>query len=158
VKKTRRGLAQRLAVRLPERLLASPERVLLNVACVLIGISGLIPPEGSAVASWAPFILLNWAGVMIMGGGLSLHGTLTDSRISERVGSLAVWIGGWFYAASLCVDRGTAGTIPALIFFFLGTAAALRLLRSVAFQQRARQYFELHRGKLPPPGDNRGAQ
>lgn len=139
----RRGLAQRIAGLLPEPLLAAPERVLLNVAVVLIAVSALWPPPGSLVDSWPRWLLFEWIGLMVIGGTFNLYAMWTGNRMTERVGALSLWAGAWYYAFDLIFERGWMGTIPALIFIFIGLAKAVRLLRSTAFAELYRQ--DLHR-------------
>lgn len=154
MKPARRGLAVRIADRLPEPLLASPERVLLNVAAVVIGAASYWPPAGSVIATeWYDEVRWSWGGIMVLAGLFSLHGMFSDDPVTERTGALALMVGSWMYATTLAVVTGWGGIVPILIFYGIGVAKLIRLIRSTAYAQTRRASLhvldEQQRGRGP---------
>lgn len=136
---TRRGCVQRLADRLPEPLLANPERVALNVAAVVIGLAAMIPPPGSSLDRMADWLATAVGALFIAGGCLSLHASWTGTRYTERVGALAYALACIIYVAQLLYQNGSSATAPAVIFGGVAVAKLLRWVRSVAYEKYARQ-------------------
>lgn len=117
---------------IPDPVLASPERVLMSVAVLLIGISAFVPPPGSIVDLWPTWAQYEWAINMILAGSAGLATLWTGSRLQERFGALATMLGSGVYAFAL-VGHGTSRTISALIFGLLAVAGLIRYIRSTAF-------------------------
>lgn len=139
MKPARRGLAVRIADRLPEPLLAAPERVFLNVAVALIGAAAFWPPVGSVITdNWYNEVRWSWGGIMVLAGLFSLHGMFRDDPVTERTGALALLVGSWMYATTLAVVNGWGGIVPILIFYGIGVAKLIRLIRSTAYAQTRR--------------------
>lgn len=135
----RRGWSVRLAGHLPEPLLAAPERVLVNLAVVLIGASSLVPPPGSVIEAMPMFLRINFAFLYIIGGVCGLHGHWTDTRFTERVGALAIGLGSLVYIIESVEQRSWAATAVAVIFTAIALASAVRWLRATAFERQVRQ-------------------
>jgi hypothetical protein len=134
----RRGWSLRLAEKLPEPLLAAPERVALNLAMILIGISFMWPPPGSAVDSLPDLVARGLASLFVLGGALSLHSMWTDVRYTERAGALALALACFVYAGVIIDFRGITGLATILLFIFVALSKVVRWIRSTAFEQTVR--------------------
>lgn len=125
-------VAGRIAVHIPEQLLAEPERFLLNAAAVLLGVAALADPHpGTIVARWPMWFQLEWAVAMIIAGFAALHGAWTGYRPSERLGAGLYALCALAYCATAAL-RGWSGIFIALIFGGIAVAKALRVIRSLA--------------------------
>jgi hypothetical protein len=131
---TRRGRVILWVVGLiPTPVLASPERVLLYLCCVFVGMAALWPPPGSLVDQWPDWAQYEWSVTMVLGGVASLVCQWTDSRFLERFGAAAVALAAVIYAWSLAAHSGLARTFTVAIFVSMGVAALIRYLRSTAY-------------------------
>lgn len=123
-----------------------PERLLINFACVLIGLGALIDPpsEASVLAEWPRWFVYEWAAAMLVGGccalwGISSGGSRTTSVDARRRARLAEWVGyvciglsaAGFGIASL-IQLGTPALRVALLFLAIAAAKAIRLLLAYA--------------------------
>lgn len=126
--------ASRLLRYIPEWLAQEPERVLINAACVIIGIMALSrdPRPDSVLAQWPAFIRVEWGLAMSVGGGLVLYGYIRNKRASGRVGLLAVASASLFYVGASSMSFGLDRFLVAVIFLFIALAKLLRLLVSSA--------------------------
>lgn len=125
-------VALRLSLRVPEPLLAQPERVFINVAAIVLGFAALWPPPDSIASVWPDWFRLEWAAAMILGGMAALHGTWTGYRLTERLGAALFACGAAVWAVQAWLLFGLAALGPVLIFAFLAAAKTLRVLRSLA--------------------------
>lgn len=122
-----RGFAAWLMRHLPLAIAINPERVLINFACVLIGLSTILGERSTAMASLWPFPLYEWAAVMFVGGGSALYGTLRQERTPERLGMVLLALGCVFYGVLAIIEVGPRGVFTALIFFAIAGAKLIRL-------------------------------
>jgi hypothetical protein len=127
--------AQRVAVRvslhIPEPLLAGPERVFINLAAILMGLTAFGPPKGSVPAEWPVWFQVEWGVAMVVAGLAALHGTWTNYRPSERLGAGLFAICALVYAVT-AIDLGRRGTFVFVIFGALSVAKVVRIIRSLA--------------------------
>lgn len=138
---------------LPERLLANPERVLINVALIALGALVALPRRAplGVVSGWPFWLQLEWGLGMVAGGCFALHGYWTGVRISERVGAAALALGSTLYATQALLGiGGSRGTVFAIIFYCIAAAKLIRLARSLAVAERIAQHLD--RGDLDLPG------
>ncbi len=122
----------RFVRRLPLHLIATPERVVLNVAFIFTGIAGIIPPRGQVLDAMPPSILIIWTTGMIVGGSAVLLGLFRNFRPLERVGYLLVLIACVFYAGYTVYERGLPGLPIALVFLGFAVMKVIRLIISSA--------------------------
>jgi len=121
--------AMRVLVHIPRPLAENPERVLVNVACVLIGIAGLasIRP-GSLLALWPLWVSYAWSAVMLTGGLCGLVGYWRGKLPLQRLGMMLIAMACFTYAIALLTVFVGTGFFPAMIFIALGVAKVIRLL------------------------------
>lgn len=135
-------LALRLLKFIPEWLALEPERVLINAACIIIGLLALVrePNPGSVLQGWPLFLRVEWALTLIVGAIFVLLGyiggadaTTSDDRAAKnarsmgRVGLLAVAACSLLYAGASFLDFGLDRFLVAVIFIFIAVAKLLRL-------------------------------
>lgn len=120
---------------LPERVAAAPERVLINAAMALIGISTLLglalgdgPRPASLLAIWPAWLSYEWASAMLLGGLCALVGYLRHRRTTERFGYLLIGIASTLYAASAVRVFGWHALFTAVLFLGIACSKAIRLL------------------------------
>lgn len=146
-----RGIAEWLLRHLPAAVAATPERVLINLSCALIGLSVLIGTRSPALNRLYPFPLYEWALTMLVGGLAVLAGMASRRRTLERLGMILISVGCVFYAVLLLVVFGWAGAVTAFIFLAIAAAKAIRLLTSGAARSAAIRLGE--QMKETPPSD-----
>lgn len=141
-------ISLKLSSFVPYAALAQPERVALNIAFILLGMTSLLPGNASGVlASWPYLFGMCWAALMILGGAASIHSVTTGSRASERLGCVCVIAGCLIYAYGVLEVNGwRRGGLIAVLFIVLAGSKATRLLRSLAFAATLRKHEE--RGDL----------
>lgn len=135
-------LSQRLLDVLPEPLAAHPERVLINVAAALIGVSGMVRHEGLSVI-WPSWLIYEWSATMIIGGVAALVGIFrraTGTRSVERLGVMLILFAALFFGVNVLIFGGTRLLFTGLIFLGIAAAKTIRLLvsgavRAVILQQ-----------------------
>lgn len=137
-------LVLRVAARIPRPMLESPERMLINAACVLLGVGALLdmvsdPPRIDSLPSvWPATVTLGWATLMIVGGLSALWGQTTTNRVADRAGAFALAGGCAFYGVNLLlIFDGRA--LSSVIFFGIALAKVVRLIRSAATRIRVEQ-------------------
>jgi hypothetical protein len=114
---------------IPEPIMAAPERVLINFACVLIGIGGLAGARpGSLLALWPRWVSLEWSVAMLIGGACALTGFWLGKRPLARLGYMLIGVASAVYAIGLAVVFGLQGLAPVLIFLGLAIAKFVRLV------------------------------
>lgn len=131
------------ATALPQPLAAAPERVIVNVACIVIGIGSLITERpGSLLELWPSWVAAEWALVMTLGGAAALTGywqRQTSQRALwlslERVGYLAILLATVLYGVGVIAVFGWQGAIGGLLYLAIAFAKAVRL----AVSTRARE-------------------
>lgn len=127
----------------PRPVLEQPERVLINIACILIGVSAALPPvPESSIARWPDVGRYIWAGIMIVGALFSLYGVVYYSRIADRLGALIIMMGSLWLGTNLVLLGGARTHITALIFFGIAIAKFFRFIRSLAVQVRVIEYMQ----------------
>lgn len=127
----------RLVAWLPEQIALSPERALINVACVLIGVATLFERAPESVSStWPDWLVVEWSLGMMLGGLLALFGYICLARSAARVGMLLILICVLYYAVDIVFVYGSRGLITSLMFLGIAAAKALRLVVSSAAQGR----------------------
>lgn len=120
---------------IPEPLMAAPERVLINFACLLIGISGLIAVRpGSLLALWPRWVAYEWAAAMLVGGACALFGYWTGRISVARLGYLLICFASLTYGVAVLVVFGKQGAATGVIFLGIAVAKALRLLLGSAIR------------------------
>lgn len=145
---------ERLAARtlrfIPVWLALEPERVLINAACVVIGVLALVrqPRPDSVLAAWPEFLRVEWGLGMAVGGFLVVYGFVRKRRVG-RVGLLAVALCSLSFVVSSWLDFGLDKFLVGVIFLFVALAKLLRLLVSSGVRAHM-----LTRPPLdpPPPG------
>lgn len=131
-----------LAARSPGFLLEQPERVLINVACLLVGLLTVIPPPPTNVMATFPDMGRTVLGVvMIIGAIVSLYGSIFYSRQADRFGALALGTSSLFLGSLLIGTLGLRGMLTGVIFLSIFVAKAFRFLRATAAQIRVRRHL-----------------
>lgn len=131
-------LSLRILRYIPEWLALEPERVLINVACIIIGLIALVkdPNPGSVISAWPFFLRIEWGLTMIAGAFFVLFSYIKSARSLDRdkggrslgrVGLLAVAACSLFYAGASFLDFGLDRFLVAIIFVFIAFAKLLRL-------------------------------
>ena len=134
----------KVAHQLPDAVLANPERLVLNVFMMLMGLACLHPDTVfPTVESWSDWYQYEWALGMVLGGGAALHGAITESRPSERLGCSVVAICTLTYAVSVLHVNGSKAFLVFLIFFGVALAKVFRLIRSLAVDATLRAHREV---------------
>jgi CHASE2 domain-containing sensor protein len=123
-------LAPRILRFIPRIVMETPERVLLNTACALIGVSVLVGTRSPVLDRLWPFPLYEWAILMLVGGGSVLVGMFTRKLSMERLGMILVLVACLFYGTLLLVIFGWPGLLTAVIFYSISVAKAIRLYTS----------------------------
>jgi len=145
-----------LSARIPQPLLAAPERVLINVACVLIGAAALVAERpGSLLQVWPWWVAAEWAVIMASGGLAVLVGYWMRQSSQwalwvslERVGYLAILLAAALYGVGVIVVFGWSGFFSGAIYLGIAAAKLIRLITSTA----ARAHL------LQEPGEHEGAR
>src|SRR5687768_2277706 len=99
------SLAQRVLRFLPLIVAGSPERVVLNLGCMLIGSSALVAivsggDGGRLLDKWPDWFSPIWALAMIVGGGAVLAGMHKQMMTLERLGYILVGLSCLIFAVS----------------------------------------------------------
>lgn len=140
--------------RVPLWVAEAPERVLINVACALVGLATLAygPADGSLLALWPWWLTAGWGLAMITGGiailvGIRLSSQWRYALSMERVGYLLLMPACLIYGTALIVVFGWRGVIVGAIFLGIAAAKGLRLLvtsaaRTAVLQQADREDAE----------------
>jgi hypothetical protein len=106
--------------------------VFINLAALVLGVAGLIPPEGGILDSWPPWLQYLWSVSILIGGTAALQGTWTGYRPAERLGAGLFAVCALMFAVGAFVQVGVAATGTITIFTFLCVAKTLRVIRSLA--------------------------
>src|SRR4051812_20805390 len=112
----------RLLQRLPRVVLEVPERILINLACALVGLSVLVGTRSPALTKVRPFPLYQWGLLTLLGGSAVLVGLFARKGRVERLGMGCVLLGCLFYGGLLLWVFHWQGVITALIFFASASA------------------------------------
>lgn len=122
-------LVRWLVQRVPEPILASPERVLINFACILIGTAAFVGARpGSLLALWPRWVAYEWAFAMLLGGTFALVGFWRHRRSIARLGYLLICVASLVYGIGVLVVFGGQGVASGVIFLGIAVAKALRLV------------------------------
>lgn len=132
-----------LAGRFPHWLMEQPERILLNAACLIIGVSTMLPPPPGNVLSTFPESGRMALGLILMAGaGVSLYGTARVNRAADRFGALALGGASLFLAVLLFGTVGLRAMLIGIIFLAIFMAKSVRFIRSTAVRIRIRHHLE----------------
>ncbi|WP_030526597.1 hypothetical protein [Phycicoccus jejuensis] len=130
--------AQRFALavttRLPGPLVLNPERIMLNVAMIVVGITSLLAlgEPGTIARVLSVPLLIMWSVTLLAGGTLVLFGMLRAHRTVERGGLMLVGLGCLTYAATLFGSPGARAQIVGGLFLAIALVQLVRLLASTA--------------------------
>lgn len=131
-----------LADKSPRWLLEQPERVFLNVACLVIGLTTMLPPPpNNVLAAFPDAGRVVLGAVMALGALVSLWGSATLSRVADRVGALALGGAAAFFAVILFGAVGLRAQITGVIFLGIFTAKGFRFVRATALRIRIRHHL-----------------
>lgn len=137
----RSSRALRLVRKLPVTIVNAPERVVLNASFVFIGLSGFLVKNDSPIVSvWPAWVLVAWAGAMIIGGVSVLVGMFRGLTSVERLGYVLVAPACLLYGISAIAVRGIAGFPVFLIFLGVAAAKLIRLVISSAERDMTIEY------------------
>jgi CHASE2 domain-containing sensor protein len=129
----------KVANRLPEPVMANPERLSINYMMIILGIMCLDPtPVFPTVAAWSDWYQYEWAVASILGGCAALHGAYRDARPSERLGCTVVAICSFTFGVSMLHTSGIQAGMVAAFVFTITLAKILRLIRSLAYDATLR--------------------
>lgn len=124
---------------LPAPVLMAPERVLIQVCVVIIGITGLTVARPGSLSELLPtWLVVEWAATLLAGGLASMVGYWRDMRRLDRMGSSLVLLGSVTYAAGVLITAGLRGMPAVVIYLGIAGAAAVRLLVGSAAWARVR--------------------
>lgn len=132
-----------VAGHIPQPILAAPERVLINVACVLIGATALVAERpGSLLELWPAGFPETWALTIALGGTAALVGHFAGDRAArhtwatpvERLGYLLILIASVVYGVGVFVEFGWQGAFSGLFYLMVAFAKAARLLVTSAYR------------------------
>jgi hypothetical protein len=118
----------------------APERVLVNAACVVIGVATLFgQPAGRLHGVWDDGFIITWGIVMMVGGTTALIGYWNYpyrrwSRPVERLGYLGILIAATVYGVGLIIEFGWPGLTGAVLFFGIAASKAIRLVVTSAYR------------------------
>lgn len=127
---------------LPSWLLGQPERVLINFACFLIGLSALIPPpDNNLLSHWPVAGRVIWGGIMIAGSIISVYGSVKLHRAADRLGALSLMSASFFMSFVLFSSVGLRAFLTGTIFLAVAFAKLLRFLRATAVGIRIRHHL-----------------
>ncbi len=132
-----------MAAHIPLPILASPERVLINFACIVLGVAALASERpDSLLALWPWWIAVEWALIMAGGGLAALvgywlrqgaDGSKWDLWLSlERVGYLAIFLASTLYGVGALVVFGWQGLSAGIVYLGIALAKLLRLTTSTS--------------------------
>jgi hypothetical protein len=122
----------RFVRRLPLHLVVAPERVVLNVGFLLMGVASIATPRGRVLAALPPWAVLTFIVGMGVGGVLVLVGLFRGKTSAERLGYLMVMVACFMYGVATLYVRGLPGLPVALIFLSFAAMKILRLIISTA--------------------------
>jgi hypothetical protein len=120
----RNGFTVRLMRRLPEPVATNPERILINLGCVLIGLSAFVGQRSPALDRLWLFPPCEWSVAMITGGLAVLIGMARVKVALERVGYMLILPACLLYGVGMIVGFGWRGVIYGLVF--IGSPAPRR--------------------------------
>ncbi len=127
----RHSWALRTLAYLPLPLTQSPERVVLNFACVAIGVSALfVRRSGSLLDTWPAWVPPVWALAMIVGGCAILLGMFRHKMSMERLGYLLIGGATLAFGISTIVEFGLQAMSTGLIFLGMALSKAIRMVVS----------------------------
>lgn len=139
----RSSRALRLVRRLPIVIVNAPERVILNAAFVLVGLSSFAADTGnSIVSSWPDWVMYAFALSMIGGGVSVLVGMFRGLTSVERLGYVLVAPACLLYGITALIVRGFPGLPGFLIFLGVAAAKLIRLVISSAERDMTIEYGE----------------
>lgn len=135
------SLALRMVRKLPVVFVNSPERVVLNFAFILIGVSGFFANRpGSVMSEWPTWVLAAWGLSMSVGGASVLLGMFRNLTSVERLGYVLVAPACAIYGVTTLVTRGAIGGPLALIFLGLALSKVIRMVISTAERDMTIEY------------------
>lgn len=126
--------AQTVVAHLPAPLIRDTERVMLNAATGIVGVTSLLAlqePGTIAVILPAPLLVM-WSATLIAGSVFVLYGMFRARRPIERAGLMLTGIGCLIYAAALFSVGGPRAQIIGGLFLLIAATKGIRLLTSTA--------------------------
>lgn len=122
-------IVRRLVAAIPRPLAAAPERVLINFACICIGLSALTTARpGSLLELWPRWVVIEWAVAMAIGGSCALFGYWKGTRSVERLGYMLIGVACTIYAVGVVIVFGWQGVTTAIIYTGIAVSKLVRLL------------------------------
>lgn len=128
-----------------------PERLLINFACALIGLGGLIEPAepGSLLAQWPRWFAYEWSAAMLVGGLSALWGIVAGGRVREWVGYVCIGAAASVYGVAIILtEHSLASARIGGLFLAIAVAKAIRLL--VNYGARAALLHQAQQQDGPP--------
>lgn len=123
------SVSMKILRHIPRPVAENPERVLVNFACIFMGIAGLAKVQpGSLLALWPLWVSYSWSATMLVGGSCGLLGYWRGKLPVQRLGMMLIALACFTYGFALIVVFSGTGLFPALIFIALGLAKIVRLL------------------------------
>lgn len=146
------GWAGKILTWLPSPLAATPERVSINVGCILIGLAGLLSPDqpGSLLVLWPRWVSYYWAATMVVGGVCALVGYWRAWLSVERLGLACIALASLLYGFALIGVFGLNGIFPGLIFLAISFSKVVRLLVTSAARTAVIEFHRSIRREEPP--------
>jgi uncharacterized membrane protein HdeD (DUF308 family) len=140
--------AGRILLRLPFPLAKTPERVLINLACSMLGLAALLRVRPDSILATFPWwVAYEWGAFMFLGGIFALYGYWRERMSIERLGYLLVCFACLFYGIVVIARFGWAGVFPGGIYLAIAASKIVRLLvtsAARAAQRRARIDHDRH--------------
>lgn len=137
----RSSYALRLVRKLPVVFVNAPERVVLNLIFVLIGLTSFVADQpGSIISRWPQWVVLAWGMSMSVGGASVLLGMFRNLTSVERLGYVLVAPACIIYAVSALWLRGLSGVPVFLIFIGLAASKMVRMIISTAERDMTIEY------------------
>jgi hypothetical protein len=120
---------RRIVTWIPRPLAAAPERIVINFACVCIGISAFTAAKpGSLLTLWPRWVVMEWALAMVIGGSCALVGYWKGTRSIERLGYMLIGAASTVYAVAVVIVFGWQGVTTAIIYTGIAISKLVRLL------------------------------
>jgi hypothetical protein len=132
---------RKVATLVPLPLAMAPERVLVNVACILLGLTSLVIDQpGSLDAVWPEGVVTTWAILMIIGGASSTVGYWNYPRRGwarplERMGYASLFLATSVYGIGVILEFGIQGLFAGLIYLGIALSKVIRLVMTSAYRQ-----------------------
>lgn len=126
--------AMAVVLRLPGPLIRDTERVMLNAATGVVGVTSLLAlrEPGTIARVLVVPLLVMWSATLIAGSLCVLVGMFKGYRTVERAGLMLSGIGCLTYASTLFSVGGPRAQIVGVLFLLIAATKGIRLLTSTA--------------------------